>query len=449
MNLDFIIPLLYPAAIAATLLSVWWPQFGVYFLVFILPLQTLRYELHEYPFGASIIDIVLLGVVIGIFLHRRAPLFSDFPVRGLLLGFVLYLYVSLWNGAALLNRGWPLSFADSRLSDWKNLAELCLLCFFVFAAIKTERQIKYVVMVLFLSAFAVSYDFYQTVHAEDFSHYSYALRYAGVMGYAGVNGLAAFEAQFSLFLLGCYSSTLPKPLKVAAPIVLLACLYGMLFSFSRGAYLAFVAGMIFVGLVQKRALLMVGVVVLIGATVLLPGAVVDRISGTYAPGEGSSEATFDNSTMERMIIWQDAFELAKSYPLRGTGFDTYRLLHRSLGFGDTHNFYLKVLLEEGLLGFLIFVALLWKMFRLGFDLFRDSSNPFYSTLGLGFAACMVGVAVVNIFGDRWSYQQVNADVWILFGLVCRARLLSTESETETVEKSLQPQGPNDEALAFA
>lgn len=284
MNLEFIVPWLYPAALVATLLSLWRPQIGMYYLTFILPLQTLRYQLHGYPLGASIIDVVLLGVLFGILLHRREPLFADFPVRGILLCFIFYLYVSLWSGAFLLGRGLPLSVDDPRVSLWKNVVELCLLCFFVFATVKTERQIRIITLILCLSAFAVSYDFYQTVHLEDFSVYSYALRYPGVMGYAGVNGLAAFEAQFCLFLLGFYSSKLPRMLRITVPIVLIACLYGLMFTFSRGAYLAFIAGIMFLGIVHRRSLLVVGVALLLGATVLLPGAVVDRVTGTYSEG---------------------------------------------------------------------------------------------------------------------------------------------------------------------
>jgi putative inorganic carbon (hco3(-)) transporter len=39
------------------------------------------------------------------------------------------------------------------------------------------------------------------VSGRDFSAFSYDLRDAGSMGYAGINGMAAFEAQFVIFLL--------------------------------------------------------------------------------------------------------------------------------------------------------------------------------------------------------------------------------------------------------
>jgi O-antigen ligase len=430
MNLEFIVPLLYPAGLAAALLSLWRPRLGIYYLVPLLPLQTLRYELHSYPFGASIIDIVLLGVVFGLFLQRRAPLFAKLPVRNLLLLFIFYLYLSLWNGSATLGQGWPLSFSDGRVSDWKNLAELCLLCFFVFAAIESKQQVRTVVLLLLVSTLILNLDFYLAVHGEDFSHYSYTLRYSGMMGYAGVNGLAAFEAQFALFVLGSYNSRLSTPRKLLLALVLLSCLYGLLFTFSRAAYIAFAIGVAFLGLMKRRSLLIVGIMILAGASVLLPRAVVDRVTGTYAQGQGTTEIVLDNSSNERLLIWQDAFELIKTSPLRGIGYATYRSLHRIGDFQDTHNFYIKVMLEEGIIGFSIFLVLLWRMFRVGLTLSHDRSDPLYSGLGLGFATCMVGVVVVNFFGDRWSYQQVNSNLWILLGLLCRVLLLNAEDATD-------------------
>ena len=55
---------LYLSATAAFLLSLFWrPQVGLYFLVPLLPLQTIRYRLMDMPLGNKLIDILLLGVI--------------------------------------------------------------------------------------------------------------------------------------------------------------------------------------------------------------------------------------------------------------------------------------------------------------------------------------------------------------------------------------------------
>ena len=66
-GLEQYVPLaLYVGAVAAFLLSLFWrPQAGLYFLVPLLPLQTIRYRILDFPLGNKLIDMLLLGVVLG------------------------------------------------------------------------------------------------------------------------------------------------------------------------------------------------------------------------------------------------------------------------------------------------------------------------------------------------------------------------------------------------
>ncbi len=66
---------LYASFILAFLLSVLWrPIVGIYFLVPLIPLQTARYYLIDFPLGKSVVDIILLGVVLGLLVHRQRVL---------------------------------------------------------------------------------------------------------------------------------------------------------------------------------------------------------------------------------------------------------------------------------------------------------------------------------------------------------------------------------------
>src|SRR5581483_2127746 len=97
-----------------------------------------------------------------------------------------------------------------------------------------------------------------------------------------------------------------------------------------------------------------------------------------------------------------------------------------------------------LLGLLLFLVLLWKCFRLSFRLFRIANDPFFRALGLGAAAYVVCAFVVNFFGDRWMYLQVNGYLWTFLGLVVRAHMLteeehSAESEAEPPHEESKPE----------
>jgi O-antigen ligase len=405
---------------------------GIYYLILVFPLQTLRYDTWAFPFGSQLIDLVLLGVVTGMFLGRRAPLFSEMPMKWLLVWLAACWYWSLWYGSLLWGLPWPITISDTRFSDWKCIAEMIVLSFVAFAVIKTKKQIEIVLVLMCVSAFYVAFDFFQVMSVRDLSHYSYTLRYSGLMGYAGANGLAAFAASFGLLLVGLYNPRLPRPLKIMLPVVLAACLYAVLFSFSRGAYLAFAAGALFVGLAKRSIVATLLIASILAVCMAIPG-VADRVSGTYTQQETSTEGALDTSSQSRLVVWQDAIDLIKTHLLLGTGFDSYRYMHRVGSLEDTHNYYLKVCLEQGATGLLLFIVVLGEMIRRGYILFRSSSDRFLSSLGLGFAACMVGAAVANIFGDRWTYQQIASYWWILLAVTGRAQLLGTEAAEEAHE----------------
>jgi len=194
---------------------------------------------------------------------------------------------------------------------------------------------------------------------------------------------------------------------------------------------------LFIGFAKRSVVVTLLFGSLLIVSMAIPG-VADRIGGTYT--DSGSGGTLDSSAQSRIIVWQDAIELIKSHPLLGTGFDSYRYMHRVGSLEDTHNFYLKVCLEEGAVGLFLFIILLLGMVRQGYVLSRSASDPFLSSLGVGFAACMVGSAVANIFGDRWTYQQIVAYWWILLAMVGRAQLLSSEvrDEAKDAAPELEP-----------
>jgi O-antigen ligase len=440
--------LLYLGGLLVCVLSLGWPQIGLYYIIPLMPLQTIRYGMHRFPLGGSMIDLVLLGVIVGLWLHRDGSVFEGLPLKKLLVVFAIYLYIQLWHGSLTLGGAWPISTANVRVSLWKNLVEMPFMYAATFAAIRSAKQIRFVVVLMCLSALLVGGLFFLDMHKHDLSEFSSEVenaREAGVMGYAGANGLAAFEAGFALFLLGFYTLETDGVLRYLVPITLLACGYGVIYTFSRGAYLAVALGVLFLGVLQKRTLLVLG----LAGMLVMPGAVMSRIGSTFVPAQGSTDVQLEGSAEKRLIILENAMGIIAHNPVIGIGFETYQYLHPVANLKDTHDFYLKLAVEEGAVGMTIFLMLFWKMFRKGLELSRKSADSFMQHLGMGLAACMVGMMVVNLFGDRWSYPQVDTFWWVLLALVCRAQMFTTgdaaseapgdDSEIEPESVDLEPE----------
>jgi O-antigen ligase len=84
---------------------------------------------------------------------------------------------------------------------------------------------------------------------------------------------------------------------------------------------------------------------------------------------------------------------------------------------DTHNYYMKAIVETGTIGIVLILSIIWKFFRMSWTLYRRATDPLLNSLGLGMAACTICIFIVNFFGDRWTFVEINGIVWVAFGLV--------------------------------
>jgi putative inorganic carbon (hco3(-)) transporter len=413
---------LYIAGWTAFACSIFWrAEIGLYYVVPLLPLQTVRYKLHAFPLGAQWIDLMLLGVMIGL-LRRGDSVFTKTPLRRWLFALGILTYVSLWQGALFLSFPLPLWFDDARLSDWKNYMVIFLLFFLVLAAIKNVKQMQILLLLICLSMLALNRNYINTMRNRDFSSFSYEVRDEGTMGYAGVNGLAALEAQMSVFLIGLYSFHKEGKAKWGYLALLATCLVALTYTLSRGGYAAVLVGTLFVGIVKNRKLLLILAVFLFTWQAIVPNAVRERVFMTK-----NSEGELDPSAGSRITLWENAMEIIKGNPAIGTGFDTYKFMHAVGPYEDTHNYYVKVMLETGIVGLLIFLGIITQMFRAGFSLFRiKEAEDFLRGLGLGVAGMMVATMVANMFGDRWTYIEETGFTWVFVALAIRGLTMVRE-----------------------
>ncbi len=424
LGLEGIVPTsLWLAMVVCFLISVFKePCVGLYLVMPLLPLETVRYKLHGYFLGAQFVDILLLGAILGLKRQGR-PIFLRTPLNTLLGIYIVFTYLSMVRGSFSLDVGLPLWFSDPRVSDWKNfVVDLSLVFFVTASAVRTKRQMGMLLISMSLGALLLAKGFHNIIGERDFSAFSYDLRDSGPMGGAGVNGLAAFAAQVSVFFAGLCLAEKQLPARLGYLGVIAANVYCLLFSLSRGGYAALLAGFIFLGVVRNR-LLLVGVLgfLLVWQSVV-PAAVRERVFMTEENGE------IDHSAAARLNLWDEAMGVFEADPVFGTGFNTYKYGSHVGGYGDTHNLFVKVLVETGLSGLLLFLAILYKLFQIGFRLNRTASDPFLKSIGLGFSGLMFSALVANFFGDRWMYFQITGYTFAFAGLAVRSQQITDEQD---------------------
>jgi O-antigen ligase len=341
--------------------------------------------------------------------------------------YIAFTYISLVRGSFFLGRGLPLWFDDLRLSEWKNyVVDLSLMFFLTVSTIRTRRQMGILLVAMCLGSLLVTKSFHSTIQSRDFSAFSDSLREEGPLGFAGVNGLAAFAAQVSIFVTGLFLAERRSFARLGYLGVIAANVYCLIYALSRGGYAAFLAGILYLGVVRSRLLLVGLALFLLGWQGLVPPAVRERIYMTQ-----DEQGEVEHSAAVRFSLWDEALQVFQADPVFGTGFNTYEYGSHVEGFGDTHNVFVKVLVETGVTGLVIFLAIFGELFQIGYRLYRTASDSFFKSIGLGLSGLMVAALFANFFGDRWMYFQITGYTYAFAALAVRAQQLSEESEDES------------------
>jgi O-antigen ligase len=336
-------------------------------------------------------------------------------------------YVALWNGSRNFSLPLPVSTANPMIKAWKCYAFMVFMYLLTFNALKdsaSQRKILAVLMavvVLFISVRS----YRSFTPGASFIETSRAGGPFWIIG-LGSNHFGAFIAYCSAVFLGLFFLDKTKWRRILFLVVVLFSLHPIFFSYSRGAYVGALIVLVFFGLVQKRSLLVLIVVLAIAWQILLPQSVVERIKMTKTETVGG-QTQIEDSAAVRLGLWNLAWNLFKQNPVIGIGFGGFEFsvpegqYHR---WKDTHNYYAKMLAEQGIVGFGLFLIVLVVAFRSGWRLWKAGKEGFEKGLGLGFMGCVLACASTNFFGDRWSYFEVGAYFWVFWGLVDRMFLTS-------------------------
>jgi O-antigen ligase len=206
-------------------------------------------------------------------------------------------------------------------------------------------------------------------------------------------------------------------------LVLLGILVsGILFSYSRAAYLNFAVSAIVMGAVlalrrggATRALVFVGVLLVAAVAVVASIEVTGSLSFLK---ERAQFQTYDN---QRFGAQSGGIRLGETHPI-GIGPGQFELVEPI----SAHSTYVRALAEEGVLGFVVLVALLYGTLLVAL---RNAVRG-WDTHGIGstaLLACWCGVLANSVFVDTLHWRHL----WLLAGLIWAARFAQASSNAGT------------------
>ena len=389
---------------------------GIVYLCFLFPLygaleKTIKSEL---PLATDVVDILLICMILGALFRPSdtdAEERSRAPLAVPILLLVIYSMFSLVFGTFVTGA----EFMD-RFAHWKNYMIMPVLYLITYYRFQDKRWATLLFLALTLALLIMDFRFRQSFGWVQHTHYQVRSRVGGI-GFLGPNEFGSFHTIYTLFLAGLFLVDKDMKRRIVYAVLICCNLYALVYSFSRGSYIGFLVGLLFIGVVRSRLLLVLLLVFLFTWRSFVPLSVKERIDGSFVE-EGTREDAItvgggELETAGRKQIWQTALESFAQQPFSGTGYNTFQRLYGM----DTHNVYLKTLAEQGVLGLLLYLLFYILAIRSGWRVYRDGSEPFLKACGFGFLCATVGSIVVNLFGDRWTYLQLGGIYWVLWGLV--------------------------------
>ncbi len=401
---------------------------------FLLPLRNVIDKIQIYPLGNQFIDILLIGIIIGGVVNKKSPSSNTSKkssINTIAIITVIYMLFSLFRGGFYLYGGFNFDIHDARVQDWKNFSLMPLLFFLNFKNNVSKKEVWILFAVMSFSIFLVDYC---TIHQiKEHSALIDREKIRGTFPFLGPNEVAAFFNEYTIILMSVFYAIKKGRNKWLLLILILANLYCIIFLYSRGAYVGLTVGMLILFVFKDKKLLIPLMLVLLFWQYVLPQNVIDRIKETK-----TASGQLDLSSQTRIDIWGQALDYFKSSPIVGIGFGSFRNL--GLKLGDTHNIYIKILTEQGLIGLIILLITIFCFIKEGWRLYQKGDDELSKALGLGFVCCIFVMMVNNLFGDRWSYLEPNAYLWIFAGLVARLNIIAQNpqltQQTDTKEDKM-------------
>lgn len=425
-------PIYAPAAVLVVigglliLRDIRWGLVALFGVIGLLPFAALPFKIGFTP---TFLDVALLAIYLVWILRvatRRDRELIGTPLGAAVLFFLLMAIFSFASG---------LRYSRPTSTTIRNFAELLLAIAFFFVLVNTLRRradvdlLARLVMLAGAAAAAIAVLFYVIPEAwtirilDALARFNYpggagALRYieddsANPMRAIGTmidpNVLGGFLILVAAFTAPQVVSPTPLFRRRWAALFLLAELLALYLTYSRGSLVGLAAGLLVIGVLRYRKLLLVGA---IGAAflLLLPPAqayVAHFIEGIQLQ---------DRATLMRLGEYKDALALISRYPVLGVGFGGSPDADLYVGVSNLYLLMAEIMGLVGVATFLIvvvgYLGSLWRAWR-------RVGDPGLEALLLGLGGALVGVLAGGIFDHylfNLVYPHMSVMLWTYIGL---------------------------------
>ena len=206
-------------------------------------------------------------------------------------------------------------------------------------------------------------------------------------------------------------------------IVSAFALYALIYTFSRSAIFGAWAAILFMAIIKRDKIILLSLLL---SVILLPILLPRNIANWASKQTSVWQIVFDET---RFSIYRTSLNMIQHHPVVGVGVNTYCLnfqkykVHEKEDLaGDTqwyaHNIYLHMAGEIGLIGLLIFIWLLFRVFKYWVYFYRRvSDDEFLKVCSLGIVAGLMAFLINGMTETNLYYAKIATFFWFQIGLL--------------------------------
>jgi len=223
-----------------------------------------------------------------------------------------------------------------------------------------------------------------------------------------------------------------KTINVIAGIAIFFNITAIIFSLTRGAYLALVVVLILFAVIKKPKflpLLLIGMLLFYS---FLPVNFQGRFESIFA----------DFTEHSRMDIWRASVDMTRDHILRGVGYDNFTEEYSNYTYENrdtrtsAHNNYLFFATEMGLFAAAIFVYLNYLLLVNFYSAYKkEQINNKDRALYLGIFLAITGFLIAGLFETNITEAQTRNYFWALVGLGLALQTLQLREEKDNADQS--------------
>ena len=379
---------------------------------------------------AGVLSIAVIGLGLAYLIKKRIRLFRIPLVCPFVIFFVLCLISLVFAPDKILG-----------IQDIFRLFSIFIIFILVYDLIKTKRQILHITRFLLLALpIPLAMGFYQIWTKEDWMDpIGIYDEFGRIMGsFVHPNVFAGFLMIFLSIVVFQLLICRSRAMKIVWGGLILLMIFSLFHTYARGAWIGTLAMFLVLGILKYRKLLIIIPLIVLVTFLFIPDVSerfleIPKMVKNFDVKSKIFRPTVERASFQwRLWMWYRSFEKAlahKNVFLHGYGIGNYTIFSEDFSRNpktdrglEAHNDYLRLLIEIGVIGLLIYVWILFRIWRLCLILYGRIDDMQLKSFMVIFLSLFVAFLVVSLSSNLVVTPVFQWYFWCLVSLICSIQM---------------------------